>query len=165
MSAQELKDKEFSFSLRDRLAKYCEDNDLMLSLRCPKNEKMLLDMIVYCSLGDEEQGLENVRETRNFLLAYMGHLVIWGNWSWKWADDLMWEFWKSSFIRVKMALASGKQEQLSACKDFARHPRGYAAHVGNFVGSMYQLQIYLEEQTRIWANDSQEVNNSIHGQE
>ena len=70
MSAQELKDKEFSFSLRDRLAKYCEDNDLMLSLRHPKNEKMLLDMIVYCSLGDEEQGLENLRETSNFLVTF-----------------------------------------------------------------------------------------------
>ena len=94
-------------------------------------------------------------------------MFIWDTDSWPWtrADTLMWEFWKSCFIRVKMALASGKQEQIEACKDFARHPRGYAAHVGNFVGSMYQLQIYLEEQTRIWANDSQEVNNSIHGQE
>ena len=120
---------------------------------------MLLDMIVYSSMGDEEQGLENLKETYNFILAARRQFRG-GR-----GEDLMWSFWKSCFIRVKRALASGQQEQIEACKDFARHPRGYAAHVGNFVGSMYQLQIYLEEQTRIWANDSQEVNNSIHGQE
>ena len=158
MSAPELKDKEFSFSLRDRLANYCEDNELMLSLRCPNNEKMLLDMIVYCSMGDEEQGLENVRETNNFLQAFMGHLFFWGRWTWKWADNLMWEFWKSSFIRVKMALDSGKKEELSACKDYSRYPRGYAAHMQNFVGTRPQAFSYLEEQTRIWVNDSKAVN-------
>ena len=42
----------------------------MLSLRCPNNEKMLLDMIVYCSMGDEEQGLENIREMSNFLMTF-----------------------------------------------------------------------------------------------
>ena len=118
---------------------------------------MLLDMMVYCSLGDEEQGLENVRVTSNFLLAckgHLGHLFIWGNWSWKWADDLMWEFWKSSFIRVKMALASGKKEELSACKDYSR----YGAHIQNFLGDQAQAISYLEEQIRIWANDSKAVN-------
>ena len=158
-------DKEFSFLLRDRLTKYCDDNSIDLSHESPKH-KMLLDMIVYCSMGDEEQGIENVKETYNFLMATWRQAGILEEfWALQKADALMWEFWKSCFIRVKIALASGKQEQIEACKDFARHPRGYAAHVGNFVGSMYQLQIYLEEQTRIWANDSQEVNNSIHGQE
>ena len=154
-------DKEFSFCLRDRLAKYCDDNDIILSVihQRARKDMMLLDMIVYSSMGDEEQGLENLKETYNFILAARRQSRG------ARGEDLMWSFWKSCFIRVKMALASGKQEQIEACKDFARHPRGYAAHVGNFVGSMYQLQIYLEEQTRIWANDSQEVNNSILGQE
>ena len=62
-------DKEFSFLLRDRLTKYCDDNSIDLSHESPKH-KMLLDMIVYCSMGDEEQGLENVRETNNFLQAF-----------------------------------------------------------------------------------------------
>ena len=154
----ELEDKEFSFCLRDKLAKYCDDNDIFLSLQNPRNEKMLLDMIVFCSLGDEEQGLENVRETRNFLLAHTGHLFFWGDWTWKWADNLMWEFWKSSFIRVKMALDSGKKEELSACKDYSRYPRGYAAHIQNFLGDQAQAVSYLEEQIGIWANDSKAVN-------
>ena len=154
----ELEDKEFSFCLRDKLAKYCDDNDIFLSLQDPRNEKMLLDMIVYCSLGDEEQGLENLRETSNFLVTYKGHPFFWGGWTWKWADDLMWEFWKSSFIRVKMALASGKKEELSACKDYSRYPRGYGAHIQNFLGDQAQAISYLEEQIRIWANDSKAVN-------
>ena len=159
----ELKDKEFSFSLRDRLAKYCDDNDLMLSLRYPKNEKMLLDMIVYCSMGDEEQGLENVRETSNFLVAFKVHPFFWGGWTWKWADDLMWEFWKSSFIRVKVALASGKQEEISACTDFSRHPRGYTADIQNqnFLGNQVQAFSYLEAQIRIWVNRSKAVNDDL----
>ena len=66
----ELEDKEFSFCLRDKLAKYCDENDIFLNLQDPRNEKMLLDMIVYCSLGDEEQGLENIRETSTFLMTF-----------------------------------------------------------------------------------------------
>ena len=52
----ELEDKEFSFCLRDKLAKYCDDNDIFLSLQDPRNEKMLLDMIVYCSVGGRGAG-------------------------------------------------------------------------------------------------------------
>ena len=66
----ELEVKEYSFCLRDKLAKYCDENDIFLSLLKPKNGKMLLDMIVFCSLGDEEQGLENIREMSNFLMTF-----------------------------------------------------------------------------------------------
>ena len=151
-------DKEFSFCLRDRLVKYCDDNDIILSVihQRARKDMMLLDMIVYSSMGDEEQGLENLKETYNFILAarrqFRGAR----------GEDLVWSFWKSCFIRVKRALASGKQEQIEACKDFARYPKGYTVHVQNFVGSQLQLNIYYMEQTTIWANDSQEVNNSLN---
>ena len=61
-------DKEFSFCLRDRLVKYCDDNDIILSVihQRARKDMMLLDMIVYSSMGDEEQGLENLKETYNF---------------------------------------------------------------------------------------------------
>ena len=151
-------DKEFSFCLRDRLAKYCDDNDIILSVihQRARKDMMLLDMIVYSSMGDEEQGLENLKETYNFILAARRQSRG------ARAEDLMWSFWKSCFIRVKRALASGQQEQIEACKDFARYPKGYTAHVQNFVGSQLQLNIYYMEQTTIWANDSQEVNNSLN---
>ena len=163
MSAPE--DKEFSFLLRDRLTKYCDDNNILLILdpfsSKASKHKMLLDMIVYSSMGDEEQGLENVKETVEFLSTFQG-IFIWG-YQWIRADTLMWQFWKSCFIRVKLAMASGKQEQIAACKDYARYPRGYNAHIQNLVRS--QLLNYVEEQIRIWYNDSKEVNNSVNRQE
>ena len=163
-------DKDFSFLLRDRLTKYCDDNNILLVLEGSSasnkvsKHKMLLDMIVYSSMGDEEKGLENVKETFNFLVTFQG-MFIWDTDTWPWtrADTLMWEFWKSCFIRVKLALASGKQEQIAACKDYARYPRGYNAHIQNLVRS--QLLNYVEEQIRIWYNDSKEVNNSVNRQE
>ena len=160
MSAPE----EFSFLLRDRLTKYCDDNNILLILdpfsSKASKHKMLLDMIVYSSMGDEEQGLENVKETVEFLSTFQG-IFIWG-YQWIRADTLMWQFWKSCFIRVKLAMASGKQEQIAACKDYARYPRGYIAHIRNFFGSNDQLWNYFEEQIRIWANDSKEVNNFVN---
>ena len=160
MSAPE----EFSFLLHDRLTKYCDDNNILLILdpfsSKASKHKMLLDMIVYSSMGDEEQGLENVKETVEFLSTFQG-IFIWG-YQWIRADTLMWQFWKSCFIRVKLAMASGKQEQIAACKDYARYPRGYIAHIRNFFGSNDQLWNYFEEQIRIWANDSKEVNNFVN---
>ena len=158
MSATETEDKEFSFYLRDKLTKYCDDGNILLSLSKPRDHKMIIDMIVYCSMGDEEQGLESIKETYNFLLAYQRH-VFWGGYVRNRADELMWEFWKSSFIRVKMGLDTGNQ--MSTCKDYARYPKAYAAHVQNFVGSKTQLVNYLEDQARVWASDSQGVNNFL----
>ena len=158
MSATE--DKEFNFYLRDKLSKYCDDGAILLSLSKPRNHRIVLDMIVYSSLGDEEQGMESVKETHNFLMAYQRHM-FWGIWGVNRADDLMWEFWKSCFIRVKMAMDSGNQAQIRACKDYARYPKAYAAHVQNFVGSKTQRVNYLEEQSRVWANDSKGVNDFL----
>ena len=156
----ENEDKEFSFYLRDKLTKYCDDGNILLSLSKPRNHRMILDMIVFCSMGEEEQGLESIKETYNFLLAYQRHL-FWGTWGVNRADELMWEFWKSSFIRVKMALDTGNQDQIKACKDYARYPKAYASHLQNFVGSKAQLVNYLEDQTRVWISDSQSVNNYL----
>ena len=153
-------DKEFCFYLRDKLEKYCDDNSILLSLSKPKNHKMLMDMIVYSSMGDDEQGMESIKETHNFLMAYQRHM-FWGVWGVHRADDLMWEFWKSCFIRVKMAVDAGNQAQISACKDYARYPKAYAAHVKNFVGSKTQLANYMFEQSRVWANDSKGVNDFL----
>merc|ERR1719221_2573704 len=79
-------------------------------------------------MGDMEQGLENIKETHNFLMACLdlGHNFFFEFSGMKRPDDLMWEFWKSCFIRVKMALASGKRYQIAACTDYSRYPRGYA---------------------------------------
>ena len=156
-----MEDKEFSFYLRDKLSKYCDDNAILLSLSKPKNHPILMDMIVYSSLGDEEQGMENIKETYNFLMAYQRQM-FWGMWGVNRADELMWELWKSCFIRVKMALDSRNQDQLKACKDYARYPKAYALHVQNFVGSKHQLLNYLEEQTRVWANDSKGINDYLN---
>ena len=71
----------------------------------------------------------------------------------------MWEFWKNCFIRVKMAMASGKQDEVSACTNYFTHIITYIGDLGDFGEEDQALAVsYLREQIRIKADESKEIN-------
>ena len=69
MSVEEVEDNIFDFKVKDRLVKECEDKGYKLSKDSLRNP-MILDMIVYCSLGREEEALLNLKTTHDFIRRY-----------------------------------------------------------------------------------------------
>ena len=117
MSVEEVEDNIFDFKVKDRLIKECEDKGYKLSKDSLRNP-MILDMIVYCSLGREEEALLNLKTTHDFIRRYewvQWRLVPVGQ-TFSWSDSsltgelLMFEFWRKCFIKIKVSVK--KRESL-----------------------------------------------------
>ena len=114
-----VEDNTFDFKVRDRLKKECEERNFHMGEDTPS--QVFLDMITYCSRGNEEAAVLNLIATEELMdgiLRVSMRLV--GGWlgmvipittvvtGW----DLMFEFWKNCFIKIKVLVQ--KQETLPA---------------------------------------------------
>ena len=110
-----VEDNTFDFLVRDRLKKELEERPLSLS-GDPAKDQFMLDMITYCSRGNKEAAVLNLAATKDFLFGYQSvQRRLPGGW-W-WADpngwEFMFEFWKKSFIKIKVLVQ--KLEPLPPC--------------------------------------------------
>ena len=109
-----VEDNTFDFLVRDRLKKECEERPISLS-GDPTKDHLMLDMITYCSRGNKEEAVSNLTATKEFMVGFqLVQRRLPGGW-W-WADpngwEFMFEFWKKSFIKIKVLVQ--KQETLPA---------------------------------------------------
>ena len=66
-----VEDKTFDFLVRDRLKKECEERHLLPLSGDPRNHDQLsLDMITYCSRGNKEEAVRNLKATKDFMDGY-----------------------------------------------------------------------------------------------
>ena len=107
-----VEDNTFDFLVRDRLKKECEERGISLS-GDPTKDQLMLDMITYCSRGNKEEAVCNLTATKEFIVGFQ-HVQRRLPGGWWWADpngwEFMFEFWKKSFIKIKVLVQ--KQEPL-----------------------------------------------------
>ena len=64
-----IEDNTFDFKVRDRLLKECKNADYDLHYN-PNDNKVMMDMITYCSQGNEEEAVLNLKTTKEFLRRF-----------------------------------------------------------------------------------------------
>ena len=116
-----VEDNTFDFKVRDRLKKEWEERNFHMGE--DTLSMMFLDMITYCSRGNEEAAVLNLIATEEFrdgivrvsmrliggwqgLMGLTGLTTVVTGW------ELMFEFWKKCFIKIKVLVQ--KQETLPA---------------------------------------------------
>ena len=72
-----IEDNTFDFKVRDRLLEECKNADYDLHYN-PNDNKVMMDMITYCSQGNEEEALLNLKTTKEFLRRIASIRYIFG---------------------------------------------------------------------------------------
>ena len=108
-------DNTFDFHVRDRLLEECKKMDYKIHHE-PEENKLMMDMITYCSQGNRDEAILNLKATKEFqdrcrlvcsrlnfppalpLGFFVEHTV----------NYFLYNFWKKSFIEIKVAVE--KQE-------------------------------------------------------
>ena len=112
-----IEDNTFDFKVQDRLKK--EGKDLIPLFSDALKNQLLHDMIAYCSQGNQEDAVLNLKTTHRFVkdynatirdlasmvVGFMGFIEdsMYGKW-------FVFEFWKKCFIQTKVAVQ--KEEPL-----------------------------------------------------
>ena len=107
-----IEDNTFDFKVQDRLKKEFKDLDLRHLFSDPLKNQLLLDMIAYCSQGNQEEAVLNLKTTLKFegdyeaarmnLGAFLGYFER--------GSRFIFEFWRKCFIQTKVAVQ--KEEPL-----------------------------------------------------
>ena len=64
----------------------------------------MIDMITYCSQGNEEEAVLNLKASKEFMDRLRNTGRTFDLWSCKLAEDITFLFWKKSFIELKVAV-------------------------------------------------------------
>ena len=72
-----IEDNTFDFKVRDRLLEECKNADYDLHYN-PNDNKVMMDMITYCSQGNEEEAILNLKTTKEFLRRIASIRYIFG---------------------------------------------------------------------------------------
>ena len=107
-----VEDNSFDFKVRDRLQKECRERNWKLRRYeyDSKNNRVMIDMITYCSQGDEEEAVRNLISTKMFMDRFKSSCQTLGmpvntlSWAELNAEEFMFLFWKKSFIELKVAI-------------------------------------------------------------
>ena len=105
-------DNTFDFSVRDRLKKECKERNWKLSGESHEDQ-LLLDMITYCSRGNQVAAVLNLNTTIEFEGGYyssLRRLHGGGLWCNPTGWEFIFEFWKKCFIQLRVKLV--KKEPL-----------------------------------------------------
>ena len=73
-----IEDNTFDFKVRDRLLEECRNADYDLHYN-PNDNKVMMDMITYCSQGNEEEAVLNLKTTKQFLRGFQRIRYIFGS--------------------------------------------------------------------------------------
>ena len=104
-----IEDNTFDFKVRDRLQKECRERSWKLR-RFPEDNRIMIDMITYCSQGNEEEAALNLQTSMDFKDGFKRTCRSFGMWvgeiGWAsaMAEQFLFLFWKKSFIELKVAV-------------------------------------------------------------
>ena len=110
-----IEDNTFDFKVQDRLKKECKDRPPLFPYDPLKNH-LLLDMIAYCSQGNQEEAVLNLKTTLKFERDYEIACTNLGAFSmaflgyYERGSRIIFEFWRKCFIQTKVAVQ--KKESL-----------------------------------------------------
>ena len=110
-----IEDNTFDFKVQDRLKKECKDRPPLFPYDPLKNH-LLLDMIAYCSQGNQEEAVLNLKTTLKFERDYEIACTNLGAFSmaflgyYERGSQIIFEFWRKCFIQIKVAVQ--KEEPL-----------------------------------------------------
>ena len=104
-----VEDNIFDFKVKDRLLKECKDKSYRTLFSDPTKNQILLDMITYCSLGNQDEAILNLKTTMEFEEDFEDarmSLPPTATWSFFHARGSMflYEFWKNCFIQIKVGV-------------------------------------------------------------
>ena len=106
-----IEDNTFDHKVRERLMKESKSIHLFFD---PHKTQLLIDMITYCSQGNQEAAVLNFRTTlkfeRDYEVARLQLPGVHNSYYYLRGLCLMFEFWRKCFIQIKVAVQ--KQESL-----------------------------------------------------
>ena len=113
-----VEDNTFDFKVRDHMLCECKiDLDLISMHFNPLEKQILIDMIAYCSNGNQEEAVINLKTTSKFVEKYddarshpMWNIHAVEFWHYVRGSVFMFEFWRKCFIQTKVAVQ--KEEPL-----------------------------------------------------
>ena len=99
------------FKVSDRLQRECRERNWELQ-NDPEDHKAMVDMITYCSRGNEEEAVLNLKTSKEFMDLFQRTFRIMGMTFWDYslgvnramAESVLFQFWKKSFIELKVAV-------------------------------------------------------------
>ena len=106
-----VEDNIFDFKVKDRLIKECKDKNYLTLFSDPTKNQILLDMITYCSLGNQDEAILNLKTTMEFEEDFEdarmslpppppGPVFFFH----ARGSMFLYEFWKNCFIQIKVAV-------------------------------------------------------------
>ena len=106
-------DNSYDFLVRDRLFQECKDMNYKIHYD-PEKNKLMIDMITYCSQGNQDEALRNLMTTKEFQDRFKslcsrlnippGYPVPVSYFSQHWVYSFLFKFWRKCFIEVKIAV-------------------------------------------------------------
>ena len=128
-------DNTFDFKVRDRLVKECRERNWKLLHSCTEDPRVMIDMITYCSQGNEEEAVLNLKASKEFMDRLRNTGRTFDLWSCKLAEDIMFLFWKKSFIELKVAVHKNELLPRDSCHEVMMREYGHLLHEENFADS------------------------------
>ena len=128
-------DNTFDFKVRDRLVKECRERNWKLLHSCTEDPRVMIDMITYCSQGNEEEAVLNLKASKEFMDRLRNTGRTFDLWSCKLAEDIMFLFWKKSFIELKVAVHKNEILPRDSCHEIMMREYGHLLHEENFADS------------------------------
>ena len=106
-----VEDNCYDFKVSDRLQRECRERNWELQ-NDPEDHKAMVDMITYCSRGNEEEAVLNLKTSKEFMDNFQRTFRIMGMTFWDYslgvnrvmAESVLFQFWKKSFIELKVAV-------------------------------------------------------------
>ena len=142
-----VKDNNYSLNVRDRLERECRERKWKLRSD-PEHHIELIDTITYCSRGNEEEALLNLRKSMEFKnglnnacrtlgLDWMGSVsrfeVV--------GDVFLFSFWRKSWFELRVALLKNENFPRESYHETIMREFGRFLNVKNFKDS----EVYQEE--------------------
>ena len=148
---------EFNFQVRDRLYEIIPTDDLnklQLISDSPNqvhSKEVIIDIIVYCSLGDFNQAKLNCDETISFLNASRRAFIV---------QRLLWNYWRRCFIKTKLALDK-KPEEIENCSNYYLVIKNYKDLMTNFNGFDWTWYQHFVLEIRRLKEESDTLNDDL----
>ena len=106
-----VEDNSYDFQVRDRLLKECKKMNYKLHYN-PDDHALMLDMITYCSQGNQEEAVLNLKTTKEFqdrFISVSTRLLSFptsfpNGYNFSSVYQFLFKFWKKSFIEIKVAV-------------------------------------------------------------
>ena len=150
-----VEDNSYDFKVRDRLQKECRERNWKL-VRNTEDNRAMIDMITYCSQGNEEEAVQNlktsmeVRDGLNSTCRTLGLDLWWHAVEVIFSVEVVMEaflflFWKKSFIELKVSVHKNENNPRGSYHEVIMRDFGRFLNDQNFIDSnVFQAQVKIE---------------------